>query len=211
MHIDVYQDIVCPWCRIGKRQLALALEQWQGEAVTVQYRPFFLNPNIPPEGYDFREYMLAKGGGRALETWFDAPRQAGAAVGLTFRFEEIARAPNTLLAHRLIALTAEGARAAMIDALYDAYFEHGQDIGKLDVLVSIAAAQGHEALALREQLEGDAEQHTVLAEAYAGMEMGVSGVPLFVFNGRYGVSGAQPAAVLLRVMEQLTAEAGAAG
>jgi predicted DsbA family dithiol-disulfide isomerase len=205
MHIDLYQDVVCPWCRIGKRNLALALEQWQGEPVVIRYRPFFLNADMPPEGYDFRQYMLAKGGGRALETWFDAPRNAGAAVSLVFNFEAIQRAPNTLLAHRLLWLTPDAQRPQMTDALYDAYFEHGQDIGNLEVLVSIAANMGADAAALREQLAGDAARAEVLAEAYEAQRLGVSGVPLFVFNHRYAVSGAQPAQVLLGVMAQVAA------
>jgi predicted DsbA family dithiol-disulfide isomerase len=208
MQIDVYHDIACPWCRIGKRNLAAALAEWQGEPVEVRYRSFFLNADIPAEGYDFQSYMRAKGGGNPdLEMWFDAPRQAGKRVGLTFNFDTIARAPNTLLAHRLIALTPDAQRTAMIEALYDAYFEHGQDVGDLEVLLRIASAHGLDSETLRERLEnGDAEAE-VLAEADYGARLGVSGVPLFVFNQQYALSGAQPAQVLTRVMEQVATEA----
>ncbi|MDX2140532.1 MAG: DsbA family oxidoreductase [Chloroflexota bacterium] len=206
MQIDVYHDIACPWCRIGKRNLAAALAEWNGEPVQVRYRTFFLNPDIPAEGYDFRAYMRAKGGGNPdLEMWFDAPRQAGKRVGLTFNFDTITHAPNTLLAHRLIALTPDAQRTAMIDALYDAYFEHGQNVGDIEVLLRIAAGQGLDAESLRQQLASGAAEEAVLAEADFGVRLGVSGVPLFVFNEQYALSGAQPAHVLKKVMDQVAA------
>ncbi len=206
MQIEVYQDIACPWCRIGKRHLANALESWQGEPVSVTYRTFFLNGDIPPEGYDFRQYMRAKGGGSPdLEMWFDAPRQMGAAAGITFNFERIEKAPNTLLAHRAIRLTPEDRRAAMIDALYDAYFEFGEDVGDIEVIARAAERAGVDAAALRAQLATDAAREEVEAEAREGAMRGVSGVPLFVFNGRYAVSGAQPPQVLQQVMERVAA------
>ena len=119
MHIDLFSDTVCPWCRIGKRHLELALQDWPGEPPTIRYRSFFLDPTIPPEGHDFREHMTAKGGGRVpLEQFFAAPRERGAAVGLTFNFEAITRAPNTLLSHRLVALAPEEKRGELLDALY---------------------------------------------------------------------------------------------
>lgn len=99
MRIDVFHDTVCPWCRIGKRHLQLALAEWDSEPVEVQFHTFFLNPHLPPEGYPFREYLMAKGGGRvSLEQWFAAPRAAGLKVGLTFHFERIARAEFSLIA-----------------------------------------------------------------------------------------------------------------
>jgi predicted DsbA family dithiol-disulfide isomerase len=203
MQIDVYHDIACPWCRIGKRNLQLALEGWP-EPVTVKYHTFFLNPNIPAEGYAFREYMLAKGGGRVpLEQWFDAPRSAGEQVGLVFDFAAITRAPNTLLAHRLIALAPPEQRDAVIDALYAAYFQHGRDIGDIAVLLDIAAAHGMEAALVREQLADPEAQAALLAEAQAASEIGINSVPFFLINNRYAVSGAQPAATLQRMFAQI--------
>jgi predicted DsbA family dithiol-disulfide isomerase len=206
MHIDVYQDIACPWCRIGKRHLARALEAWKGEPVTVTYRPFFLNQDIPPAGYNFRQYMTAKGGGNPdLERWFDAPRRAGAAVGLTFHFDRIEFAPNTLLAHRLAFIAPEAQRPAVIEGLYDAYFEFGEDIGNLETLVRVAARSGLNPESVRADLAGDAGREAVLSAAREAVELGVSSVPLFVFNHRFGVAGAQPAPALLNVMQRTTA------
>jgi predicted DsbA family dithiol-disulfide isomerase len=204
MLIEVFHDTACPWCRIGKRHLDLALEGWRREPVEVQFRSFFLNPNIPAGGFDFHNYMRAKGEGRIpLEQFFAAPRERGAAVGLAFHFERITRAPNTLLSHRLIALAPLAQKKGVIDAIYAAYFEHGQDIGDLDALAHIAAAQGLDGQAVRRALEGDEGLAQVMADVQEAQALGVSGVPFLIFDRRYAVSGAQPVDVLGSVIQQV--------
>jgi predicted DsbA family dithiol-disulfide isomerase len=205
IQIDLFHDTVCPWCRIGKRHLELALEQWEGETAEVTYRTFFLDPSIPEEGRDFRAHMLAKGGGRvSLEQFFTPPRQLGGKAGLDFNFEKIEQAPNSLLSHRLIALAPEEKKEAVVDAVYTAYFEDGRDIGSLETLVAIAAEQGLDAAEMRRLLEGTAAQEQVLGEAQWAQQQGISGVPFFIFNGRYAFSGAQPPEVILEVLEQVS-------
>ncbi len=115
MRIDLYQDTVCPWCRIGKKNLQLALAQWGGDA-EIHYHTFFLNPDVPTEGYDFREYLSAKMGIQPgqLSQVFDGPTRMGAAVGLEFNFDQIERSPNSLLSHRLIALAPADQREALL-------------------------------------------------------------------------------------------------
>jgi predicted DsbA family dithiol-disulfide isomerase len=209
MHIDLFSDTVCPWCRIGKRHLELALAEWAretAEPVTLRYRSFFLDPTTPPEGRDFRGHMTAKGGGRVpLEQFFAAPRERGAAVGLTFNFEAIEKAPNTLLSHRLAYITPEPQRGALLDALYAAYFEFGRDIGDRDVLVDVAVAVGLDAAETRAQLAGDAGAAEVMADVAFARQVGISGVPFFIFNERVAFSGAQPPDVILRVLRQAAA------
>ena len=207
MIIDVFHDTTCPWCRIGKKNLKDAIAQFDGEEVTVRYHTFFLNFQIPPEGEPFRSYMEAKGGGRIpLEGFFDAPRQAGAAAGLTFNFEKIEYAPNTLLSHRLIALTPEERKEALIDAIYRAYFEEGCNTGDLDVLVEIAANNGLDADEIRAQLLTDAARNEVIADAQQAHQIGITGVPFFIFNQKYALSGAHPASTLLNILEQVRDE-----
>ena len=210
MQIDLFSDTVCPWCRIGKRQLELALAEWAretAEPVTLRYRSFFLDPTIPPEGRDFRGHMMAKGGGRVpLEQFFAAPRERGAAVDLTFNFEAIGKAPNTLLSHRLVYIAPEAKRGALLDALYAAYFEFGRDVGDLDVLVDVAAAAGLDATETRAQLAGDAGTAEVLADVEFARQVGISGVPFFIFNDRLAFSGAQPPDAILRVLHQAAAD-----
>lgn len=207
MKIDVFQDTVCPWCRIGKQHLKLALAQWEGEPVDVHYRPFFLNDQIPPEGYDFRDYMQKRYSGRiTLETLFERPREAGKQVGLAFNFDRVQRAPNTTLSHRLVALAPEQKKEAVVDAVYKAYFQDGRDIGDLEVLVAIAAEVGLDAEAIRQQLAGEAGLDEVLADVQWARQAGISGVPFFVINDRYAFSGAQPPAAILRVLQQVAQE-----
>lgn len=203
MQIDVYHDTVCPWCRIGKQHLQLAMAEWDGEPVSVNYHPFFLNPDIPSEGYPFQAYMHAKGGGRVpLEEWFIAPRDVGARAGLTFNFDRIEHAPNSTLSHQLIALTPENQREAIIDAIYAAYFEHGRNIGDIDVLVSIADEIGLNADDIREELSSNARHNEVMADVLNSRQIGVTGVPFFVIDNRLAFSGAQPPAVILEVLQQ---------
>ena len=207
MHIDLFHDTVCPWCRIGKRHLQLALESWTGEPVTVRYRSFFLNPDLPAEGVAFGPYLLAKGGGRMrLEDFFDGPRRAGAAAGLTFNFEAIAKAPNSLLSHRLIALAPADQRAAVLEAIYAAYFEFGRDIGSVTTLVDITAAAGLDTASVAAQLASDAGEAVVREDVAFARQVGISGVPFFIFNDKYAFSGAQPPAAIQRVMQQVAAE-----
>lgn len=203
MRIDVYQDTVCPWCRIGKKNLQLALAQWGGDA-EIHYHTFFLNPDVPTEGYDFREYLSAKMGiqPRQLSQVFDGPTRMGAAVGLEFNFDQIERSPNSLLSHRLIALAPAEQREAVIDALYDAYFRDGRDIGDLDTLIAIATETGLDGEALRARLLTDETQAEVEAEAEHAHELGITGVPFFILNQKYAFSGAQPPERIVRVLQQ---------
>ncbi|GAB4545633.1 MAG: DsbA family protein [Anaerolineae bacterium] len=207
MIIDVFQDTVCPWCRIGKKHLKLALEQWtqtNSEPITLNYRTFFLNPSIPSEGAPFREYMLAKGGGRiALEDFFEGPRRAGAAVGLTFNFEQITRAPNSLRSHTLIAIAPEPLKEEVIDALYAAYFEFGRDIGDEAVLLEIAEACGLDRDAAAVAIHDPALHQQLLGEADQAHALGITGVPFFVFDNTFAMSGAQPPQVFLRALDQV--------
>jgi predicted DsbA family dithiol-disulfide isomerase len=205
MRIDVFQDPACPWCRIGKRHLQLALDQWQGPSVEVRFRAYMLDPTIPPEGRAFREYMTNKGGGRMLpEQFFAAPREMGQAAGLRFNFEAIERAPNTLLAQRLVVLVPSAVQSDVLDAIYAAYFEHGQNIGDLDTLVEIAGVHGLDQTEIRGQLEGNAGRQEVVDDLEFAQDVGIRGVPFFIFEDRFAVSGAQPPEVLLQIMRQVT-------
>ena len=207
MLVEVWQDSVCPWCRIGERHLDLALAEWTtthaDEPVEVRYRAFFLDPTMPPEGREFRTAMQAKGGGRVpLEDFFAEPRRRGAQVGLTFNFEAITRMPNTLLSHRLVKLAPPERQGALLEAVYAAFFERGEDIGQLDVLVSLAAAAGLDGAAVRQALQGDAGRADALADVAEARDLGISGVPFFVFDRRFAVSGAQPSELLRGALDR---------
>lgn len=203
MLVEIFHDTACPWCRIGKRHLQQALETWTGEPVSIIYRAFQLNADIPEGGYDFREYMHAKGGGQIpLEQFFAGPRDTGARAGLTFNFEAITRAPNTIRTHQLIAIALEEKRAALVDAFYEAYFEHGRNIGDPDVIRDIAAEQGIDPVLAESVLSDNAGRAEVMDDLALARQIGVTGVPFFVINRRLAFSGAQPPQLIHQALQQ---------
>ncbi len=181
-----------------------SLQQWTGAPVSVEYRAFFLNPTIPAAGYDFVPYMQAKFNGRvSLQQAFDGPRRMGEAAGLTFNMERIQKAPNSALSHCLIALAPEEIREAVIEDVYAAYFEHGQDIGDAETLVGIGVRRGMDAVRLRADLTGEAVRARVEAEAQDAYQLGITGVPFFVIDEKYAFSGAQPPEAITNVLRRV--------
>jgi predicted DsbA family dithiol-disulfide isomerase len=208
--IEIYSDIVCPWCYIGKRRLERALSQLK-DAVRPQiiWRPFQLNPTMPKEGMDRTTYLRAKFG--SLETFRRLEEHmlaAGAEERITFAFEKIARTPNTLPAHRLIWYAAQqGCQDAVVDSLFKGYFEEGADIGTTSALLQLADRAGLNAAHFLQSDGGVAE---VKAEESAGHKFGIRGVPYFVLNQVYGISGAQPVDVFVSAMQNARAQASVA-
>ncbi len=153
--------------------------------------------------------MRKKGGGRiAPEQFFAGPRQMGQQVGLLFNFEQIDKAPNTALAHGLIALTPEEKQGEMIEALYDAFFQYGQDIGDLETLLGLAEQLGLDGDRLPDRLADAALKEQVEAEVQSAYRLGISAVPFFVINDKYAFSGAQPPERILEILLQVTNEEG---
>ena len=207
--IDVVSDVVCPWCYLGEKRLAAALE---GEGpVVVRWRPFQLDPTIPPEGLDRAEYMERKfGRGGRLKEVHDRLVALGREAGAPFAFDRIERAPNTLDAHRLIRWAGStGAQGAVVDRLFRAYFVEGRDIGDRGVLVDIASQCGLAGDLVAQLLEEGADIEAVRTEIAEAQAIGVTGVPFFIVAGRLGLSGAQDVEVLKRAIAQGRAAAGA--
>jgi predicted DsbA family dithiol-disulfide isomerase len=204
MTIDVVSDAVCPWCFVGKRRLEAALASAGEPEIVVRWRPFQLDPTIPPEGLERRAYMRAKFRDESRIAEAHARLKAlGAEVGIAFDFDAIERAPNTLDAHRLILWAGEsGAQDALVERLFSAFFEHGRDIGDRAVLTEIAAACGMDAAEVEARFHGDDDIDAVRAQIAEAQDIGVNGVPFFIFASRLGVSGAQSADVLARAMAQ---------
>ena len=214
--IDVVSDVVCPWCYIGKRRLAAALNriaQRRGDIdFQVSWHPFQLNPELPADGVDRKRYLEDKFGGpeRAAEIYARV-REAGASVGIPFAFERVLRQPNTLDAHRLIGW-AQRQRAAdgLVEALFRAYFIDGRYLGDRGELAAIAAEAGFAAAAAQAMLDGAEGVDEVRSMDARVRELGVTGVPFFIFDNRFAVSGAQEPEALVGVIEEaLAAEAGA--
>ena len=210
MQIEVFGDTVCPWCRIGKRHLELALEQWDGEPVDVVYRAFFLNEGMPDEGANYHEYMKEKLQGRVpMDQLYSRPTQAGEAVGLEFNFDKIQRSPNTRKSHQLVSLASDEKKKEVLDAIYDAYFQHGKDIGDISMLARIGEDAGLDRVAAS-LLAGEGLE-VVVGDIQQAREYGVSSVPLFVFDEKFAIAGAHPPDVLLSAMRHAIEQRQAAG
>lgn len=206
--VEVVSDVVCPWCFVGQRRLGRALASLGADMdVTVRWRPFQLDPTIPPGGLDRRDYMLAKfGSAERLAAAHERLKELGAREGIDFRFDRITRSPNTLDAHRLIRWAGAHGAAAQNDLaaeLFSRYFEQGRDVGDADVLADAAKAAGLPDENWRERLLSDEDRQAVQEEAANFSRMGVTGVPCFILAGRYAVSGAQEAEVLAQAIEQV--------
>jgi len=213
IRLDIVSDPVCPWCYIGKTQLDAALEKRPDIQLEIDWHPFQLNPDMPPEGMDRPTYLEAKFGGAeaAADTYGDIGAAAEAA-GLCLDFDAIKRTPNTVDAHRLIHWAGlEGRQTVVATALFSAFFEDGRDIGDPEVLVEIAEAAGLDGAVTRRLLAGEADADMVRARDAAAREQGVRGVPAFVIAGRRMVVGSQPAHYWERLLEELAASGPAPG
>ena len=203
--IEIYSDVVCPWCYVGKRRLERALTQLATVRTSVTWRPFQLNPTMPAEGMDRIAYLEAKFGG--LDTFRRLEEQviaAGSLEGITFSFEKILRTPNTFLAHRLIWYSKqEGRQDQIVEALFRGYFEHGADIGSASALSYLAESAG---LGAAEFLATEQGVEEVKAEEATGHRLGIRAVPYFVLNNQYGISGAQPLEVFVGAIEKIHAQ-----
>jgi len=208
--IDVVSDVVCPWCFVGKRHLDKALAQWRTEhpdgEVTVNWHPFFLNPDTPEGGEPYRPFLEKKfGGPQGLAEIWQRVREAGKPAGVDFAFEKIELRANTLAAHRLIHYaqkTDPGKAAMLVEALFAAQFLEGRHVGDRAILAEIAGACGFDAAAAKAYLDSDEDADAVREDAEQSRRMGINGVPFFVFNQKLAASGAQPPEALLGVMRQ---------
>lgn len=199
MHVEVWSDVVCPWCFIGKRRLDLALASFDGE-VTVTHRAFQLNPGALTEGQLTVDMLASKYGvspQQAAEMQANVSEVA-ASVGLDYHLDRTVSG-NTRDAHRLILWAQDqGAAGTLLESIYSAYFEHARPVFTSDDLIPMAIESGLDGEAARAMLASDAYIEQVHADQDLAGQFGASGVPFFVFDRRYGISGAQP----LEVFEQ---------
>jgi predicted DsbA family dithiol-disulfide isomerase len=203
--LEIVSDVVCPWCYIGKAGLDRALAE-AANPFTIRWRPFQLNPDMPPGGMDHRAYYAAKFGEDRAQAIRERVTEAGRAVGVVIDFGRIERAPNSLDAHRLLRWAeAEGVQHALAGILFRRYFTEGEDVGDRAVLATAAEEAGMDPTVAARLLAGDADRASVAEEAAAAAEMGVTGVPCFLLGGRYAISGAQPPEVWTRLIAELDA------
>jgi predicted DsbA family dithiol-disulfide isomerase len=196
--IDIISDAICPWCYIGKRQLEIALPLLAKDGLTfnVRWHPFQLNPDMPEEGVDRREYRTAKFGSWERSQQMDARiTETAAGLGLEFHMDRLTRTPNTVAAHRLIRVAGGlGVQDALVEALFEAYFCNGADIGDHETLAEIGSKAGIDRNATLALLASDEGKQDVLAADQMARNAGINGVPSFALQGHVLFSGAVPGA-----------------
>jgi predicted DsbA family dithiol-disulfide isomerase len=203
VRIEYVFDTVCPWCYVGKRRLERALALRPESHARIIWRPFLLNPDLPPEGIDRRTYLDRKFGGTArVQRVHSAVAAAGKTEGIEFDFDAITRMPNSLNSHRLIRYAAaSGREAEVVEALYKAYFIQGMDIGNVAVLADLGASFGLEREALLTYLSSEADSAGVMSDNARAHRLGVNGVPCLILDGSYALAGAQEPDILLRLID----------
>ena len=202
--IEIISDVVCPWCFVGKRRIEAALELYRGRGGAepkLTWHPFQLNPDMPPGGVDRDEYVRSKFGPERAGQVYGRITAVGREVGIPFDFTKMTRQPNTLAAHSLIALAIDaGKQDAVVEAFFRAFFLEGRDLTSSETLAEVAVRAGLDAGEVKAFLGSDKARAHIEAEDKQARNMGVEGVPFFIFNRRVAVSGAQAPEVLLEAM-----------
>jgi predicted DsbA family dithiol-disulfide isomerase len=203
--VAVFSDVVCPWCFVGKRRLERALDQlrWRGQ-VPLRWLPFELNPDMPPGGMPRTLYRAQKFGRERADELDRQMTALGAAEGIRFAFDRIEVTPNTRRAHILIAhASREDKGDAVAEALFRAYFEDARDIGRGEVLVEVAATIGLDRDGAAAALDDAALAASVIELESDAARLGIAGVPFFIVENRWALSGAQPTEVWVEALQRL--------
>jgi predicted DsbA family dithiol-disulfide isomerase len=206
IRLDIFSDPVCPWCYVGKANLDRALAAHPDHPFVVQWHPFQLNPDMPPEGVAKRAYLEQKFGGKArVDAIHERLREVAKAAGVDMDPDKPQRMPNTLNAHRLIHWAGiEEVQQAVVDALMRAYWAEGRDIGDPPTLADIAEENGMDREATLRLMQSDADADDIQARDQDARQKGVNAVPTFLIAQQYVVSGAQPTETWDKVIAELT-------
>jgi predicted DsbA family dithiol-disulfide isomerase len=209
--ITVYSDVICPWCFVGKRRLEAALAELSPSVtghISLSWRPFELNPEMPAGGMERRSYRAAKfGDARSAELDLKMA-ETGRELGIAFAFDRMQRTPNTRLAHRLIwEAGRQGRQDAMVERLFHGYFEEGLDIGAADTLRNLAKKCELDAKGVEQALTGEDSLKAVTRLEEEGYSLGIKGVPFFFLLSKYCVSGAQPPEFWRDALPKIASEA----
>lgn len=204
MQIEIFSDVVCPWCYIGKRRLDAVLASDVGEGVQVTWRPYQLYPQLPESGMERGAFMRARfGDGADAREIYQRVVSEAEGEGLTLNFEGIRTAPNTLKAHRLLSWAEfSGRQHELAEVLFASYFREGLDVGDAAVLADAAERAGLDRVAAAAMLDSHDEEDKVRSELSLAQAAGVSGVPFFVLAGRFAIPGAQPRDVMAQLISR---------
>jgi predicted DsbA family dithiol-disulfide isomerase len=201
IEVDLVADLACPWCYLGLVRLDRARAMRPDLPVVVRWRPFFLNPHLPPEGMDRATYVRRKFGDNARQV-YQRIEDSARADGVAFAFERMPRTPNTTLAQRLIMFAEErGLGDAVMRALFRALFQDGRDVGRPEVLTAVAEEAGLDRDEVSAFLSGDRFAREVVAAHQQAERAGIHGVPVFIVERAHAITGAQPPEVLADLLD----------
>jgi len=211
IQLDIVSDVVCPWCIVGYKNLQAAIDDLGiADKIELQWQPFELNPNMPPEGQDLREHVAEKYGSSLEESNQSRINitQRGAEVGFTFNFFDTMKIVNTREAHILLEYAHEtGKQTELKLALFKAAFTDQKDVSNRQVLLSEIDNLGLDSKEAEVRLDNDTYRDKVISEEKHWQQLGISAVPTVVFNRRSALSGAQPIEAYKQVLTELLAEA----
>ncbi|HNR75149.1 MAG TPA: DsbA family oxidoreductase [Cyclobacteriaceae bacterium] len=211
--IDIISDVVCPWCYIGKRRIEKAIETLKDKYdFEISFLPFELNAQVPKAGLEQKQYLTNKfGGNERYKQITQHVTAVAASEGLQFDFDKQQVMPNTRDAHRIIWLAKQTGKQALVkEAFMKAYFEDGVDLSKPENLITISVKAGLSEEKVTTLLTSAEGLHEVIAAEQLNQKRGVSGVPYFIINDQYGISGAQPTEVFVQALTQIGREVEAA-
>ncbi len=207
IELDIFSDTVCPWCYIGKKRLENALNKYKNLIIKQTWRPFQLNPGMPPDGMDRQEYLISKfGSSDAAKTVYENIYEEGVKEGINFNFDLIEVTPNSFNSHRLLALAYKvDIQEKVLDDLFESYFLHGKNIGDPNILLQIAIKHNINAEEFKSYLSDQENIEPLANEAIQAKKMGINSVPTFIVNKQIVINGAQTSENFELIFEKLKA------
>ncbi len=205
IELDIFSDTVCPWCYIGKKRLENALNKYKNLVIKQTWRPFQLNPGMPPNGMDRQEYLISKfGSSDAAKTVYENIYEEGVKEGINFNFDLIEVTPNSFNSHRLLALAYKvDIQEKVLDDLFESYFLHGKNIGDPNILLQIAIKHNINAEEFKSYLSDQENIEPLANEAIQAKKMGINSVPTFIVNKQIVINGAQTSENFELIFEKL--------
>jgi predicted DsbA family dithiol-disulfide isomerase len=205
IELDIFSDTICPWCYIGKKRLEKAINNHKDIKIKQTWRPFQLNPGIPPDGMDRQEYLISKfGSADAAKTVYDNIYDEGLKEGINFNFDSIQTTPNSFNSHRLLALAyKKGNQENVLSNLFESYFLNGEDIGDPNILLNIAIKHQIDAEDFKSYLSDQENIEPLANEEIQAKKMGISSIPTFIVNKQIVVNGAQTSKNFELIFEKL--------
>ena len=207
IELDIFSDTVCPWCFIGKKRLENALKKYTNLEIKQTWRPFQLNPGMPPDGMDRQEYLISKfGSADAAKTVYENIYEEGIKEGINFNFDLMDLTPNSFNSHRLLALAyKQNIQESVLNSLFESYFINGKDIGDPNILLEIAVKHKIDAEEFKNYLSNQENIEPLANEEIQARKMGINSVPTFIINKQIVISGAQTSENFELIFEKLKA------